>query len=83
MPAVILADMKTVRRLRVKIITWSPPGLPLRGIALLAGPLSWEAEVDPETGRPETARLAVRLPDRSVSLNLVPRISAEVCRRDR
>jgi hypothetical protein len=67
-------EMPSARLLpRLRLITWRPPRLPFRGIALLVGPLSWEVEVNPDSGRPETATLGLRTPGAAWHLDLLTR----------
>jgi len=61
---------------RIRLITWRPPRLPLRGVALLVGPLNWEIEIDPDTGRLETAVIGLSTPSAAWHLDLFgPRLT--------
>ena len=72
-------EMPSMRLLlRLRLITWCPPRLPFRGIALLVGPLSWEVEVNPDNGRPETAAIGLRTPGAAWHLDLL-RLSLSKC----
>jgi hypothetical protein len=64
----------------VKIMRWGPPQLPYRGAAILLGPLSWELEINPNTGWVADAAIGLRIGHDAWNLELAPRIWLMVCR---
>ena len=66
----------------IKFIRWSPPRLPMRGCALLLGPLAWEVEIHPDNGRLATAYVGIRLSGASWYLEFVPFLRLIRCGRD-
>jgi len=57
----------------VRLITWRPPRLPLRGVALLVGPLNWEIEINPDDGTLETAVIGLSVRNTAWHLDLLGR----------
>jgi len=58
---------------RIHLITWRPPRLPFRGVALLVGPLNWEVEINPDDGSLETAVIGLSTPNAAWHLDLLRR----------
>jgi hypothetical protein len=58
---------------RLRLITWRPPGLPFRGVALLAGPLNWEVEINQDSGQIETAVIGLSTPGAAWHYDLLGR----------